>query len=448
MIRSAIDRKDSGEMPYKPFSARKLFLQFLEQSQWWPAGQVHDFQFARMRRLFVHAFDSVPFYRRRFEKAGLLPEEICPDNWHNIPILKREDLQGRELLSRAVPPQHGKTGSIRTSGSTGQPVRVYTTQRMNTVWEAITVRDHLWHKRDFSGKLAVIRYDPAADAPPGGRLSKQWGPATSHVRTGPSVMLGVKFDTEHQLEWLVRHDPDYLLTYPSNLKALLERSEASGKRPPRLREVRTISEMVPSGLRDACRSVWGARLVDAYSAQEVGYIALQCPECDSYHVQAENVFVEVLDGADRPCRPGETGRLVITSLHNYATPLIRYEIGDYAEVGESCTCGRGLPVLERIVGRQRNMLVLPNGERRWPETGSMKFDKIIRFTQFQMVQHSPEEIELKLVVPDPVSREQENELVRIIRQSLGYPFNITFSYHDKIPRSAGGKYEDFKSDIA
>jgi phenylacetate-coenzyme A ligase PaaK-like adenylate-forming protein len=61
--------------------------------------------------------------------------------------------------------------------------------------------------------------------------------------------------------------------------------------------------------------------------------------------------VEVLDEEGRPCAPGETGRVVATSLNNFAMPLIRYETGDTAEVGAPCPCGRGLPVLTRIMGR-------------------------------------------------------------------------------------------------
>ena len=77
-----------------------------------------------------------------------------------------------------------------------------------------------------------------------------------------------------------------------------------------------------------------------YSSQEVGYIALQCPENESYHIQAENVLVEILDDDGLPCEPGEVGRVVVTALHNLATPLLRYDIGDYAEVGSPCSCGR------------------------------------------------------------------------------------------------------------
>ena len=120
---------------------------------------------------------------------------------------------------------------------------------------------------------------------------------------------------------------------------------------------------------DETMEAWGVPLSDMYSGREVGYLALQCPQHDHYHVMSEGNFLEVLGDDGRPCQPGETGRVVVTTLHNYVMPLIRYEIGDFAEVGEPCPCGRGLPVLTRILGRQQNMLTLPTGESRWTQIG-------------------------------------------------------------------------------
>src|SRR6202012_3802852 len=87
---------------------------------------------------------------------------------------------------------------------------------------------------------------------------------------------------------------------------------------------------------------------------------------DHYHVQSEMLIAEVLRDDGTPCAPGEIGRLVLTDLCNFGMPMIRYEINDYAEVGALCDCGRGLPVLTRIMGRRRNMALDPDGRMFWP----------------------------------------------------------------------------------
>ena len=88
-------------------------------------------------------------------------------------------------------------------------------------------------------------------------------------------------------------------------------------------------------------------------------------------------FVEIVDDAGRPVPPGTEGNIVVTCLTNYAMPLLRYRLGDFAELGSDCSCGRGLPVLKRILGRERNsVLIAPSGERFWPVFGTHRFSRI------------------------------------------------------------------------
>jgi phenylacetate-CoA ligase len=172
-------------------------------------------------------------------------------------------------------------------------------------------------------------------------------------------------------------------------------------------------------------------------------VALQCPDHDHYHVQAENLLLEVLGEDGNPCRPGETGRIVLSDLHNFASPLIRYEIGDYAEAGESCPCGRGLPVLARILGRARNMLSLPAGDRIWPSFPESEMLRAAPVRQFQVIQRGPREIEAKFVVEGSPSTGQEKKLKDFLIGCLGDDFHLAMSFVEEIPRSPGGKYEDF-----
>ncbi len=143
----------------------------------------------------------------------------------------------------------------------------------------------------------------------------------------------------------------------------------------------------------------------------------------------------------------EVGRVVVTSLHSFVTPLLRYDIGDYAEVGDICPCGRGLPVLKRILGRTRNMLTYPSGDQIWPVVRPSHYSQIAPVRQVQMLQTSRESIEVRLVVASPLSIRHEETLARAIHESLGYPFQLDFKYWDQIPRSPGGKFEEFISSI-
>ena len=112
---------------------------------------------------------------------------------------------------------------------------------------------------------------------------------------------------------------------------------------------------------------------------------------------AETVIVEVIGADGSPCREGEIGKVVVTDLHNFASPMIRYVLGDFAEMGGRCACGRGLPTLRRILGRERNLIVKADGTRHWPLVGFHQFDEVARIRQYQFVQHSLQAIEFKVV---------------------------------------------------
>ena len=188
----------------------------------------------------------------------------------------------------------------------------------------------------------------------------------------------------------------------------------------------------------------GVPVVDVYSGAEVGYIALQCPESENLHIQSESVFVEVLDENGNACQPGEVGAVVITPLHNFAMPLLRYSIGDFAEVGR-CSCGRTLPVLRRIMGCTRSMVRLPNGDEFYASFQDLLtgFDMI---RQFQILRSASEALEMKLVATRRLTDAEAGQLTKILQQRFRHSFAVTFSYHDEIPRSAGGKFEDYKDE--
>ncbi len=418
----------------------------LDRSQWWPPETLRALQFRQLERLCVHAARTVPFYKDRLGKAGR-PGGLSPETWDRVPVLKRAEVQeaGQDLLSRLIPKGHGKLGDITTSGSTGRPITVKATGVVSLFFQAINLRYHLWHGRDLSQKVAAIQVLKGQML----KAAEQGKPALwpPGFNTGKMYYCPIDKPLGEQLEWLSGLEPAYLLTYPSNLRALLQKAGESGMKVPGLREISTMGEVLDPDIREACQRLWGIPVIDVYSAQEVGMIALQCPDHTHYHVQAENVYVEVLDGDDKPVKPGRVGRLVVTDLHNFATPLIRYEIGDYAEAGGPCPCGRGLPVLKRIQGRTRNMATLPNGEQVWPRIGSSRLSRIAPVRQIRLVQRSLEEIQIDLVVARPLTGEEEEKIKEAIGKGFGHTFRLVFNYMDEIPRAASGKYEDFRSEI-
>ena len=433
-----------------PNAAQKLALLYqIEQGQWRTADEIAAAQFEQVKSIASFAAETAPYYRQQFGR-DFVGKRLDKESWLDVPTLSRKTLHemGPELRSLRTPAQHGRTVELRTSGSTGLVVKLLGTELTQLYWEVFCLRDHFWHRRDFRQKLVVMRYqrDPALKTKAGQRGSG-WGPATDDVvLTGPSMLFDMMLDVAFLAETLAAEQPGYVLTHPSVMLGLARHCHEKGIRLPGLLEARTLGESSSESLRETCREAWGVPVVDMYTCQEAGYLALQCPEHEHLHVQSENVLLEVVDVTGRPCGPGQIGRVLITSLNNFATPLIRYEIGDYAEVGEPCSCGRGLPVLKRVMGRYRNLLTLPDGSRRWPLMGyEGRLPDIAPIELMQMVQTSLEEIHVRLVMERALDDSETRELTTFIQGNLGYPFRLRFEYVDTIRNAANGKVEQFIS---
>lgn len=420
-------------------------LHQLEQTQWLAPEELRARQLRQMEVLLRHAHATVPFYRDRW--AGLYDPAapLSEARLARLPLLSRRDLQESfaQLASRNPPAAHGAVEERRTSGSTGAPVRVLATPLAGLYWNALTLRDHAWHRRDLGRKLAVIR----RETEPGDVA--HWGPATAGlVATGRSVSASIRDDAGTQLDWLRRERPAYLFTYPSLVAELARLSLERGERLEGLLEVRTLAESLGPEVRALVREAWGVPLTDLYSASEAGYLALQCPAHEHYHVQSENVLLEVLDDAGRPCAPGEVGRVVVTPLHNFAMPLVRYDIGDYAEAGEPCDCGRGLPVLRRILGRVRNMLTTADGRRYWPVFGTRALMDAAPLAQYQFVQKTHDLVEVRVVANPPLTAAQEAVFCARVLSMLPPGMSLRVVHCESIARGASGKYEEFLSELS
>ena len=418
----------------------------LDRSQWWAPEVLAAHQLRQLRALLSHAVKTVAHYKRGDYRAWLRDaDDGAWPSFRALPILTRREVQrlGFELQAAEIPGHHGVVSAGQTSGSTGTPLRYWTTPLAQTFWNAVVMRDHFWHRRDFSARHAFIRAAQDSGLAPG------WGsPSSALFTVGESAVLSSKRTAAEQIKWLVDLDPDYLLTQPINIR-FLARSALDGRLPlTRLREVRTVGETVTESLRQLVRAAWGVPLVDIYSSSECGMLALQCPVSGDYHSQSEVAVVEVIDSNGDTCKPGEIGRVVVTPLHNFAMPLIRYDTGDFAEVGAACACARGLPTLKRILGRRRNRLHLPDGNTTWPQLSSLPWHELApAMERFQLRQEKDSSLVFRYEASDPLPADSLNRIRAALTAQLRCTLPVLFEQLDVLPLTEAGKLEDFVSSI-
>ncbi len=422
-----------------------------EQTESWSRAEIEQNQFTQLAVLLKWAKQHVPFYKAILNDVST--DDINADVWRTLPVLSKKQIQQNytELKAKRTPNGHGQHETKVTSGSTGTPIKVEWSDLTTFLWHVAVQRDHLWHQRDFSATLASIRHvrfddDGGTADSPNGLILSDWGPSVAECfNTGAAHVLSIHSTAEEQAAWLQKTNASYLQTYPSNLQKLCDFYRSEARNAPQFRAIRTISEVLDPQTRLDAMDVFNAPVQDLYSTTEVGYIAIQCPKHNHLHVQSETLYVEVVNDQGQPCSPGEIGRVLVTPLHNFAMPLIRYDLGDYAEVGETCDCGRNSLVLNRVLGRSRNLLTFPDGRTDWPVFRDSKFRNIAPVSQFQFKQTSVHDIELSIVAEREFTTEECQQLSAFVVDSLGYPFNLELNFVDSINRSVGGKYEDFIS---
>jgi phenylacetate-CoA ligase len=415
------------------------------QTQWWPIDKLLTYQQDKLMGLLDHAIHHVPFYKNHFKDFDISKIREVND----IIILPSIDknqlrLNYKELCSTQIP---YFTSSKITGGSTGQAVSVIKTKDSLGKERAATWRAYNWAGIDIGDPQARFWGVPFALK---GRMKYR----IIDLIANRKRLSAFNFDDTSLQEYynkLVKFRPVYYYGYVSMLETFARYIERKKLRIPfKLRCVITTSEVLTESTRKYLETVFGCKVFNEYGCGEVGSIAHEC-EQGSMHVMSENLIVEILNG-NTPAKPGEIGEIVVTELNNYAMPLIRYRLGDCAEVAasNSCSCGRGLPVIKKIIGRAYDMIRNAEGKVFHGEYFMYIFEEIqkrspLAVNQFQVIQTSKDGLCIKIVPGKDYSETMESAISEKIRTAMGQSINIKYELTDHIPRERSGKIRLIKA---
>jgi phenylacetate-CoA ligase len=340
--------------------AQLRYLKEFEQTQFLPPEQLKGLQLRRLRALLEHAYQTSPFYRRRFDAAGLRPRSVNSlDDLSALPPLEKHEIQEhRDDLIADGWPTHDRIPN-QTGGSTGTPVSFLLDNDRRRSRAAATIRHNRWAGWDIGDKVAVLWGAPR-DRP--AHSFRGW---LRNALIERQLFLDTGHVTEDRLaefqRTLHRYRPRIVLAYARSATMFARYLQAQGLTVPPPRALVTSAEVLGPDDRALLESTFGCRVFNRYGCREVSVIASECEQHQGLHTMAEGLYVEVVCG-DRPAAPGETGAILVTDLLNRAMPLIRYRIGDLGswEPGD-CPCGRGLPRLRSVAGRVTDFLVGADG---------------------------------------------------------------------------------------
>lgn len=349
-------------------------------------GEVERLQARLLPETVAHAYARVLLYRRLWDDAGVDVDRVRrPEDLARLPVVRRELLRGAAGEALTSDLDRGHVASYRTSGSSGEPLEVVRGPVEQRVWRAVGLR--IWLEHGFRWRDVTLRFDSQA-AP---------GHALQRLGLSRVVWVSNRLPLAERVERLRRVRPDVVVGTPTVLRRVAEAlsSEAGSVRP---KVVFSQGEVLDAGCSELVRRVLGSDPVDLYGLTEVGYLAWQCRQRSGFHLNPDAYLVELLrDG--RPAAPGELGRVVVTDLRGRTMPMIRYETGDLAVAGDSpCACGRPLPLLASVEGRERGALAGPAG----PVTTRRIVDAlgaVASPAEFRLDAQAPFSIRLELAPP-------------------------------------------------
>ncbi len=450
-------RADWSQMDWSGELIRNEFLSPADQCAW---------QAEVLGDLIAFASTHVPWYRTQFHKLGIDSKDIGGvEDLARLPILTREDLQGNseQLRAEVLPDGHRIDRKVATSGSTGQPVEVWHSEHSNMMVGIMTQRELRWQRFDPSGTLAMTRglhelgtvherqkypLDHSYHYP-------RWFNVGNHFDTGPSVGFADTNSIDKQVAWLDELAPDYLTTQATLLEQLAFAYQDHAP-PASLRALRASAQQLTPQMQERIESIFGVPVYQSYSLNEVGHVAAQCREGGRFHIHLENCLVEVLNADDKPCEPGEIGRIIVTPLANAAMPLIRYDTGDLAELAVGpCLCGRTLPAFTAIHGRYRRLALQPKDSWAYLIAIQRAFslrliaaDLLAPIRQYQLHQYRNQSYELRIRASHPLSSAFHRHVRKFWEEATEEPTHpLAIVQMEEIPWGRALKFEYFTSDF-
>ena len=415
---------------------RKKYLKELRTLEWASAEEIRAYQEKKLHAALKDARENVPYYRERAKG----------DRLEDFPVLSRLDIQHYADQMTVAERIDKSIRKDTTSGTTGQPISF------------IQSREH-WER----GIALNLLFYEWAGVEPGDPFVKLWSNFPAHTwyatmrnnlsnwvrnttvmnpfELRPAIMDGY-------VKEIQRIKPKGMLAYVMpvyEFAKYLEREKIDFAFPGSV--MTSVATLTPH-MRETVERVLQCHVYDRYGSREMMDMACDCDRHEGLHVNPYLQYIEILDEEDQPCPPGQTGRIVVTQLHNPVMPMIRYDTRDYGSwADQPCSCGRNWPMLKQIDGRRINMF-------RFRDGGCMSSYYLIyhvthtigeeKIKKQQMIQEDYDHYRVKMVLYQPeiwASLQAEREqVIAIISERVGEPVRIDFELCDDIPNQSSGKF--------
>lgn len=390
---------------YESFLRRRntlKYLQKLEINQWLSKEELLEIQWNDLKKLLKHAYENVTFYTETFREYGITPNDIKdPDDFRKLPAIDKSTIKSNwnKMIAKNIPDILTKS----TGGSTGEPLHFAYTRDSYEWRMAVTMRGYSWAGYRDGDRVAYLWGVPVGKISHISALKIKIHHLIRNAKyfnifdLSPSTM-------EIYFREMKAFKPKHIISYGMGMYYFAKFIHDTEVPTFPVKSIILGAEKVQKDQIQVIESTFNCPVFNTYGCREFMLIASQCECHDGMHVSADNLFVEILQDS-KPVADGEIGEVVVTDLHNYGMPFIRYRNGDLAVQGKSlCQCGRGLPLISDVEGRIADVITTTDGKIITGLFFPHLMKEFKEVEHFQVIQESREKLVVKIVQRSNISQ--------------------------------------------
>lgn len=421
--------------------SRLKYLKEYEKSQYFSYDKIKELQWRRLQEILKHAYKNCPFYTKRFQEAGITPLDIkSPKDLLKIPELTKQDIQENLLTIKAKNYDENLLIKDMTGGSTGEPINFFYTKDRLDSREATTIRHNKWAGWDLGDKGVAI-WGAVRDIPPSKLLKSK---IRNYLLRTPYYLDASSITDEKMFLFskkIIKFKPRYIIAYANAIKLFAEfikNNKISGINP---KSIICSAEVLLPEDRNLIEDAFDCKVYNRYGCREFGLIASECNHHKGMHINAEGLYLEFIAGG-KHAQSGQTGEIIITDLLNYAMPMIRYKIEDVGSPIEgTCSCGRGLPLMNIVEGRVTEFITIPEGKTiSGVALATYVITNVEGIRQAKLIQEEINRLEVIIVKGKNYTENSKNMLIQKLRSFVGDEMQIDLNFKDIIPKEISGKH--------
>jgi phenylacetate-CoA ligase len=424
----------------------KKELKQVKERENYSTEQWKEYQTVTLRKLLSHSINTVPYYRELFNKSNLTEAKINKFELYDlklIPFLEKQTLRtlGKTSLLSNELERGGEF--FASSGSTGTPTQILFSYPMHQRWSAaFEARIRHW--------AGVDRFTPRGMI--GGRRVVAEGHAKPPFYRYNLIEKQVYMSAYHisaqtasnYLQGMIKNHVEYMTGYAMSNFFLARFFDELKLDAPQLKAILTSSEKLTPDMRVLFHRVYGCKTYDSWSGVEACGLISEC-EHGNLHISPDVGIIEILDENGEPCPPGKDGEIVCTGFINFDQPLIRYRIGDIAQIDDKqCGCGRTFPVIKEILGRIEDVVIGKDGREMVRFHGL--FTNLPNIIEGQIIQHTDDNFTVNIVSNGKFSPDEEEVIKKRLNSQLG-DIKIIIREVQEIPRMHNGKFKSVISHV-